>query len=436
LNKTVSLFISLLPTILFASFSGTIIDKTTLKPIYKATVNDSLHGVESNETGYFKIDSNETLFHIKAYGYRPLSVTNEHNNSTLQVDPIKVKALYLTFWGASNNSSTAKNIMKIIDETEVNAVVVDVKNEYGSTSFWTTFEQANSYGAYENRTNRDMPKFMKKLKDKNIYTIARIVTFKDELQASNNPDYAIKLDSNGSIWRNHDNMAWVDPYDKRSHEYAISIAEEAAKVGFDEINFDYIRFPAKRRLRYSQVNTQENRIKAIGDFLDLAQNRLRKYGVFISVDTYGNICWSKDDNNIGQTVSSLAKHTDYLSPMLYPSGFAKGSFYFEHPSEYPYEVIFRSIRNIKDRVDLRRVRPWLQYFKDYAHKRRYYKKEEIRQQIRAADDINASGWMMWSPSSRYHSEYFTPTVQKEKSETPPSSLRNIFEEGKYPSTKR
>ncbi len=430
MNKIIIILTALLPTLLFAAFNGTIVDKMTFKPIKNAILSDSINSVKSDENGNFKINSKEKVYHVKAYGYRPLTVSSDMNDSVLEVEPITVKALYLTFWGASNSSKTAKRIMKIIEETDVNAVIVDIKNEYGSTLFWTSFAQANSYGAHEKRTNRDMPKFMKKLKEKNIYTIARIVTFKDELQASNNPEYAIKLDSNGSIWRNHDNMAWVDPYDKRSHEYAISMAEEAAKVGFDEINFDYIRFPAKSRLRYSKENTQENRIKAIGKFLDSAQDRLRKYGVFISVDTYGNICWTKKgDNGIGQTVTSLAAHADYLSPMLYPSGFAKGSFHFDYPSEHPHAVIYRSIKNIQDRVDTKRVRPWLQYFKDYAHKRRYYKKEEIRDQIRATEDINTSGWMMWSPSSKYHSEYFKPTLYKEGSETPLNSLRKALEDG-------
>ena len=430
MNRLVIILTTLLPTLLLASFSGTIVDKTTFKPIANAILSDSSKSTKSDENGYFILDSNETTFHVKAYGHRPLSVSSDMNDSVLEVEPITVKALYLTFWGASNNSSTSKKIFDIIEKTEVNAVVVDIKNEYGSTLFWTSFKQANSYGAHEQRTNRDIAKFMQKLKDKNIYTIARIVTFKDELQASNNPDYAIKLDSNGSIWRNHDNMAWVDPYDKRSHEYAVSMAEEAAKVGFDEINFDYIRFPAKKRLRYSQINTPKNRIKAIGEFLDLAQNRLRKYGVFISVDTYGNICWTNDDNGIGQTVTDLAAHADYLSPMLYPSGFARGSFYFDNPSEHPYDVIYRSIKNIQDRIEPNRVRPWLQYFKDYAHKRRHYKKDEIRAQIRATQDINTSGWMMWSPSSKYHTEYFNPTLHKEGSEILFNSLRKTLEDGK------
>jgi hypothetical protein len=406
LLKKLIFLIFMMPILSFASFHGKIIDVNTSKPIPNAIISDSKNSIKSDENGIFTIDSEENIYHIKAYGYRPLSFTSDLNTTTIKLHPINVKAVYLTFWGASNNSKTLKKVLNLIDNSEINSIIVDVKNEYGSTLFLTSFQEANSYGAHKNRTNRNISKFMQTMKSRNIYTIARIVTFKDELQASNNIDYAIKRDDNGSIWKNHDNMAWVDPFDKRSHEYAITIAEEAAKVGFDEINFDYIRFPAKKGLKYSKENTQENRIKALEEFLDLAQDRLRKYGVFISVDTYGNICWSKDDNGIGQTVSSLASHADYLAPMLYPSGFASGSFHFKYPSEHPYAVIYRSIKNIKDRVDTKRVRPWLQYFKDYTRKHKDYKKFEIQEQIRAAKDINTSGWMLWSPSSKYHLEYF------------------------------
>ncbi len=399
-------------TMLNASFFGKIIDAKTLKPLSNVTINDSNHGVKSDINGSFSINSKENLYHAKAYGYRPLSFNSDLNTTTIKLRPIKVKALYLTFWGASNNSKTHKRILDIIKKTEVNAIVVDIKNEYGSTSFYTKFKQANDYGAYKNRTNRNIKKFIKTMKDRDIYTIARIVTFKDELQASNNPDYAIKRDDNGSIWRNHDKMAWVDPFDVRSQKYTISIAEEAAKVGFDEINFDYVRFPAKTGLHFEKNNTQKNRIKTIDEFLDRAQNRLRKYGVFVSVDTYGNICWSKDDNGIGQTVSGLAAHADYLCPMLYPSGFSSGSFYFKHPADHPYAVIYRSIKNIKDRIDTKRVRPWLQYFRDYTHKRRPYKKFEVQEQIRATEDIQTNGWMMWSPSSKYHVDYFKKIISK------------------------
>ena len=391
---------------LHASFDGIIVDKKTKKTLANVTVSDSYHSIKSDNNGSFRIDSKERLYHVKAYGYRPLSFTSDNNVSTITLEPINVKALYLTYWGASNNSGTLKKILKIIDNTEVNSVVMDVKNEYGSTSFFTSFKQANSYGAHKTRTNRNIQKFMQTMKKHHIYTIARIVVFKDELQAANNTEYALKKKATGKIWRNADNMAWVDPYDVRSHKYSIRMAQEAAKVGFDEINFDYIRFPAKKGLLFSQVNNQKNRVKAIGKFIDRAQNSLRKYGVFISVNTYGNICWSKDDNGIGQTVSALAKHADYLAPMLYPSGFSSGSFHFKYPAKHPYAVVRRSISNIKDRIDTKRIRPWIQYFRDYTKAHRLYKKFEVNEQIRAANDMNTSGWMVWSPSSKYHQNYF------------------------------
>lgn len=388
-------------------WSGILIDNNSSKVIPNAIVSDSSHFVRSDLNGSFSIDTLEDTLHIKAYGYRPLSLQRDQNVSHYKLTPIRVKALYLTFWGASNHSPRLKKVLELIDNTEINAIVVDVKNEYGSTVFWTKFKEANGYGAHLKRTNRDIEKFMKKLKDRNIYTIARIVTFKDELQASNNYEYAIKNnDQNKTLWRNHDGMAWVDPYDKRSHVYTVSIAEEAAKVGFDEINFDYVRFPAKEGLCLSQTHNQKNRIKAIGKFLDTAQERLRKYGVFISVDIYGNVCWSKDDNGIGQTIDSLAQHADYIAPMLYPSGFASGSFGKEHPAKHPYIVIYRSIVHINDKIDPIRIRPWLQYFKDYTSSNVDYEEDEIKEQIKAADDANTSGWMLWSPSSRYDLDIF------------------------------
>jgi len=395
-----------LPLVTFASFHAQLIDSKTLVPISNAIISDARKEVKSDSNGVFTINTHDNTLHLKAYGYKPLTIKCTPNTKKIKLDSIRVKALYLTFWGASNNSATLKNLLNTIKNTQANAVVVDVKNEYGSTSFLTSFKEANTYGAHKKRTNRNIQKFIQTMKDNNIYTIARIVTFKDEVQASHNYEYALKREDNGSIWRNHDNMAWVDPYDVRSHQYTIRIAQEAAKVGFDEINFDYIRFPAKTGLQYSQKNTQANRIKTIENFLDTAKKVLRKYGVFISVDTYGNILWSKDDdNNIGQILESLALHADYIAPMLYPSGFSYGSFHFKYPADHPYSVIYRSLNNIKDRIDIKRIRPWLQSFRDYKKKKRFYKRFEIQEQIRATKQLKTNGWMLWSPSSKYYSEY-------------------------------
>ena len=396
----------LLPSFLLASFSGILVDKNSLQPIKNALVINGSITTKSDLHGSFTIENNTSTLHIKAYGYRPLEIETESRKKRFTLEPIKVKALYLTFWGASNNSGTLKNILKLIEETQANAIVVDVKNAFGSTSFLTSFKQANRYGAQKHRTNRNIQKFIATMKQHHIYTIARIATFKDEIQASHNPKYALKRKDNGLIWRNDDNMAWVDPFDKRSHNYTIRIAEEAAKVGFDEINFDYIRFPAKSGLRFSKKNNQKNRVRAIESFLDSAKERLQPYGVFISVDTYGNILWSKkDDSNIGQTLLSLTQHSDYIAPMLYPSGFAYGFFHVKYPADHPYTVIYKSLKHIENRVNLARVRPWLQYFRDYTAHRRFYKKFEIQEQIRAAKNLHTNGWMMWSPSSKYHKDY-------------------------------
>ena len=401
---------TILNTLLFASFDGTIIDKKTLKPISKAIISDSKDSIYSDENGFFSILSDEKKYHIKAYGYRPYSFDKDQNKNVIELESIKVKALYLTFWGANIHSKTVAKTLNIIDKTEVNTLVVDVKNEYGSTSYRTSFAQANNYGASKDRTIGNIKNFIELMKSKKIYLIARIVVFKDELQASNNEEYAIK-NKDGTIWRNHDKMAWVDPFDKRSHDYTISIAEEAAKVGFDEINFDYIRFPAKTNLKLAKESTEKNRLDAIETFLSSAKDKLRKYGVFISVDTYGNICWESGDTGIGQSVESIAKHSDYISPMLYPSGFASGNFNLQHPSEHPYIIVKRSITNIHGRIDPVRIRPWLQHFNDYAHKKRQYNKFEVNEQIRASNDANTSGWMLWSPSSRYNKHYFKSSIE-------------------------
>ncbi|MDF1875841.1 putative glycoside hydrolase [Sulfurimonas sp. SAG-AH-194-I05] len=369
-------------------------------------ISDSVNTVKSDENGSFFLKSDENIAHIKSYGYRALKIDTNNTLTHYKITPFIPKALYLSFWAGSGNSMTMKKILKIIDATEVNTLVVDIKSEYGSTLYKTSFKQANSYGAHKNRTNRNIQRFMKILKERNIYTIARIVTFKDEIQASHNPAYAIKNEK-GEIWRNHDNMAWVDPFDRRSHDYTIRIAEEAAKVGFEEINFDYIRFPAKDGLVFAKKSTQKSRLKAINTFLDSAKKRLLKYGVYISVDTYGNVLWTKKgDNNIGQTVQSLAEHADYLAPMLYPSGFARGSFGKKNPADHPYIVIYRSIKHVEHIISPSRIRPWLQYFKDYAHSKRHYRKHEIKEQVRATEKRHTNGWMMWSPSSKYHVNYF------------------------------
>lgn len=390
----------LFPALLFAAYSGRIVDSTTQLPVAKAMISDRYQTVRSDANGTFTIDTNATSLNVKAYGYRLASISTGDDTNVHTLDAIDVKALYLSFWGASPNGKTLKRVLKLIDETEVNAIVVDVKNEFGLTSYKTNVAKANDHGVWYKRTIKDMESFMRLMKEKEIYMIARVVVFKDELQATNYPERALKL-KNGEIWQNREKMAWVDPFVDESHDYTLAIAEDAAKVGFDEVNFDYIRFPAKADLLYAGEYTQENRTAAIERFLSSAQERLRPYGTFISVDTYGYVCWNSNDTNIGQTAVSLAKHADYLSPMLYPSGFDADTLGFKDPTRHSYEIVKRSIEQLHAVIDPVRVRPWLQAFKDYAHGRKQYREDRIAEQIQAAYDTNSSGWMLWNPSSSY-----------------------------------
>ena len=380
--------------------TGQLIDADSGAPVDGATIMDEHQSVTSDRYGFFRIDSEAPAFNVKAYGYRPARITAAKGFRSHALTPIDVKALYLTFWGAHPQSKTLQRILKIIDETEVNAIVVDVKNEFGLTSYKASHHKEDAIDIWYRRTIKDIEAFMKVMKERNIYMIARIVVFKDALQADNHPDRALKL-PNGEIWRNREKMAWVDPYNAATHDYTLDIAEDAARVGFDEINFDYIRFPAKRDLLYSRPHTQENRIKAISTFLASAQKRLRPYGTFISADTYGYVCWNTGDTNIGHTVKSLAEHADYLAPMLYPSGFPSGTLQKEDPTQHAYYILARSIQKMHEDVEPRRIRPWLQAFKDYAHSRSHFTESRIAQQIQASNDTGTAGWMIWNPSSRY-----------------------------------
>ena len=414
------LFLSLAPLIAF-EVGGVVLDRKTHLPIQNAKICDAVHCVKSGKSGKFHIKTTYPSLHIKALGYRPYRFKSKRTEIKHFLRPIRVQALYLTFWGASPSSKTFNRVLALADKTKINAVVVDVKNEYGNTSYKTDVTQANANGAWHKRTIKNIGAFLHTLKEHDIYTIARIVVFKDELQAANNPDYAIRKKQTRAIWRNADNMAWVDPFDKRSWKYTVDIAVDAAKRGFDEINFDYIRFPAKEDLLFQKESNEKNRTETIAAFLEYAKKRLSPYGVFLSVDTYGNVLWSKDDNNIGQRVDIFAKHADYLCPMLYPSGFAYGSFGFKYPATQPYEVNWRSIRHVSEKIDPTKVRPWIQAFRDYTKKRHRYDAFEIKEQIAAADDLNTDGWILWSPSSRYKLSYFL-TEEEEHSKQWPSCL--------------
>jgi hypothetical protein len=392
-------FAFLLPLILSA-FSSTIVDIKNGHPISGAKIVDGGRAVYSDTAGKFKIKSHGEEIHIKAYGYRALTVDTKKKFSRLKLRPIKVKAFYVNFYAANPKSKSFKNILKKIKNTEMNAIIVDIKNVKGELSYRTEVAEANKIGASKNRTIRDIHHFIAELKSRDIYTIARISVFKDTKQAKHFPNRAVKH-PNGKVWKDKHDTAWIDPHSKKGQNYTLAIAEDAAKAGFDEINFDYIRFPAHRGLRYRKADTEANRIAAIQTFLKRAQKRLSHYSAFVSVDIFGYVAWNKNDTQIGQTVASLAKYSDYICPMLYPSGFYKGTLGYKDPTKHPYSIVKASIQKASDDIDPIRIRPWLQSFRDYAYTHVNYTEHHIARQIQAANDTGTDGWFLWNPSSRY-----------------------------------
>jgi hypothetical protein len=198
-------------------------------------------------------------------------------------------------------------------------------------------------------------------------------------------------------------MAWIDPFQTAAWEYDFAVAEAAAAAGFDEIQFDYVRFPDAPGLIFSAPLTQASRIDAIDGFLSTARRRLRPFNVFVAADIFGYVCWNTNDTFIGQRIENLMTTVDYISPMLYPSGYKFGIPGYAQPVAFPYQIAHLSLERAKQRTHLpgTRFRPWLQAFRDYAFDRRWFEAPEIAAQIRAATDSGTDGWMLWNPRNAY-----------------------------------
>jgi len=397
----------LTPNDIFAYTIGKVVDFFTKKPLKGAIIvsNHSSHIEQTDEHGIFCIKNNGDKVAVRAYGYlrADQAIVPPLNGAPQEIKllPFTPKAVYLSFYGIGDRS-LRESALKLIQETDINALVIDVKGDRGMIPYKSSISLASEVGAQKIITVKDMNGLIRALKEKRIYTIARIVVFKDDLLALKMPDLAVKT-QRGEVWRDRENLAWVDPFKKEAWDYNIQIAIEAAQYGFDEIQFDYVRFPDASELRFSMPNTEENRVKAISGFLMEAKKRLKPYNVFLSADIFGYVCWNLNDTFIGQKLEELIAHLDYLSPMLYPSGFQYGIPGYRMPVANPYEIVYLSLKRAQERSYLSsvRFRPWLQAFRDYAFDRRSFKGQEIRRQIKAAEEFGSHGWMLWNPANIY-----------------------------------
>ena len=395
-----------IPAYATAYTTGRVVDFFTGKPVKGALVTSNNDVVLTDENGVFTVNTGVSKLAVRAPGYGRTEETILPLDSLpqeIRLIPFTPKALYLSFYGIGDRS-LRESAVKLIDETELNTLVIDVKGDKGMIPYKSSIPLAAEVGAQKIITVREMANLMKSLKAKGIYTIARIVVFKDNLLASARPDWAIKTQG-GETWRDRENLAWVDPFNKEVWDYNINIAVEAAQYGFDEIQFDYVRFPDASGPQFSTANTEENRVKAISGFLMESRRRLTPYNVFLSADIFGYVCWNLNDTKIGQRLEDIIAHVDYVCPMLYPSGFQYGIPGYRNPVANPYEIVYLSLKRAQERTNLpsHRFRPWLQAFRDYAFDGRHFNDKEIMGEVRAAEGFGSHGWMLWNPRNCYSS---------------------------------
>jgi hypothetical protein len=393
--------------------SGRVVDAQTGTGIADASVTVDDRAVSTDAAGRFRVDGVGNVLRMRAPGYLRQDVDASALNSPsseVRLQPFVPKALYLSFYGIGN-AALRNAALALIRQVRLNAVVIDVKGDRGMVAFPSAVPLATAIGAQRVITIPNLKELLRTLHEDGLYTIARIVVLKDDPLASARPDLAIKQ-QNGAVFHDREGLRWVDPTQREVWDYNIAIAAEAAAAGFDEIQFDYLRFPDSKEARLPAPNTQESRTRAIAGFIKAAGQRLIPYNVFLAVDVFGYICWNVDDTHIGQKIEDLLPLVDYLSPMLYPSGFQFGIPGYQNPVAHVYEIVRRSLDRVRERTDVspRRLRPWLQAFKDYAFDRREFNAYEIREQIRAAEDFGTDGWMLWNPRNVYSDRGLTPEI--------------------------
>ncbi len=388
------------------ALEGRVTDAQNGRGIPDALVTAGQNVVRTDARGEFRIDAAGPILAARAPGYRrsEQAVTPELSGPLeIRLAPFRPKALYLSFYGIGDRA-LRQAAFDLLERTELNALVIDVKGDSGMIPYKSAVALAGDVGAQRLTTVRDIRALVESLRRKGIYLIARIVVFKDDPLAVARPELAVKI-AGGTIWRDRERLAWVDPFRQEVWNYNLDIASEAAAIGFDEIQFDYLRFPDADGVIYSQASTEPNRVGAISGFLSAARKRLAPYNVFVAADIFGYVCWNLNDTYIGQRLDALAPHLDYLSPMLYPSGFQYGIPGFRDPVAHVQEIVALSLKRAAERSGLQplRFRPWLQAFRDYAFDRRQFAQTEIRQQILAAEAFGSDGWMLWNPHNNYSS---------------------------------
>lgn len=324
--------------------------------------------------------------------------------------PVEVKGIYLT-GPIAGTVNTLDELINLVENTELNAMVIDIKTDNGEITYNMNQETVQAIGAAVPYIP-DMPGLIARLKEKNIYLIARIPAFRDPILAERMPEYGIH-NPDGSLFYDRDGLAWVNPYHRGVWDYLVAIGKEAAALGFDEIQFDYIRFstdPALAEADFGPEAEGVSRTEIITAFVRYACEELVPLGVFVSADVYGTIINNPSDGEIvGQNYQAMAAYLDYICPMVYPSHYNDGVYQLEHPDMSPYELIFAAMSDSQNLLNAQATvghtalpRAWLQAFTaTWLENHIPYTGVEIRHQINGVYDSGSSEWILWNGSSQY-----------------------------------
>ena len=397
---------------------GRVLDAGSGQPLRGASVWYGTTEVLTDGEGRFILEppsGQPSTLIVKRPGYERKELRLADVGTTVRLRPRTVKAAYLTYYGIGDRR-IRERVLDLVGRTELNAVVIDVKGDRGLIPYRTEVPAALAAGAQGPVIIKDFDAQLASLKAQGIYTIGRVVVFKDNVLANHRKDLAIIDTRTGRPWLDNEKLAWVDPFREEVWNYAIAIAKEAAAKGFDEIQFDYVRFPTDGKLaaaRYSRPNNSTTRLPTIAAFLAKVRRELGPTGVFIAADLFGYTAFNMNDTDIGQRIEELAPHLDYICPMVYPSGYHVGIPGYRNPVMHPYEIVRESVRLIRQRSQQTpvQVRPWLQDFRDYAYDRRIFGVREIRAQMRGAAEGGAIGWMLWNPRNDYTADALRPKTK-------------------------
>ena len=359
------------------------------------------------EDGYLVSTLNEAVDER----FKNLDFTEKTKKEYKDNKRVKVRGLYVSAHSVALKGRLDE-LIELAKKNNINAFVIDVKGDYGELTFPMS-ESINKYtkSANKNPIIKEIEPVIKKLKDNGIYTIARIVSFKDTIYAKENPDKIIVYKDGGKAFTNSDGLVWVSAYDKNLWEYNVTVAKEAAKAGFNEIQFDYVRFPASNGGKLDKVLNYRNtdnmtKAEAIQKYLNYAKKELSPYNVYISADIYGQVGSSSDDMSLGQFWEAVSSEVDYVSPMMYPSHYGKGVYGLDIPDANPYKTIYHSTKDSINRNNNISspaiIRPWIQAFtatwiKGHIH----YGSKEVKEQIKAMKDLGVDEYILWSATNRY-----------------------------------